>query len=58
MDILFGIIMFVFAGMFCYMSCHVVEEERQGKRIRLPWELYVRTNWIVNRYIHWDKSFS
>ena len=38
MDILFGIIMFFFAGMFCYMSCHVVEEQRQGKIIRLPWE--------------------
>ncbi len=38
MDIFIGIIICTVAGLFCYMSCHVVEEQKRGKRIPLPWE--------------------
>jgi hypothetical protein len=26
------------SGWFCYMSFHVVEEQKQGKYLPLPWE--------------------
>ena len=28
----------LFAAWFAYMSFHVIEEERRGEYIRLPWE--------------------
>lgn len=33
-----GVITLVFAGLFAFMSAHLVEEKKQGKRIPLPWE--------------------
>ena len=36
--VIVGLITLVFAGFFAYMSAHLVEEEKQGKSIPLPWE--------------------
>tara|TARA_R100000231_G_scaffold57100_1_gene47207 strand:+ start:54 stop:176 length:123 start_codon:yes stop_codon:yes gene_type:complete len=38
MEILVGILVVSIAGFFAYMSAHMVEEKKQGKRIPLPWE--------------------
>tara|TARA_B100000900_G_scaffold157627_1_gene133948 strand:+ start:303 stop:425 length:123 start_codon:yes stop_codon:yes gene_type:complete len=38
MEILVGILVVSVAGFFAYMSTHMVEEKKQGKRIPLPWE--------------------
>lgn len=38
MDIIIGIIVVSVAGIFAYGSCHVAEEQRQGKRIPMIWE--------------------
>ena len=35
---IFGAFFLTIMGLFCYMSAHIVEEEKQGKRIPLPWE--------------------
>lgn len=35
---IFGFVMCIIMGFFCYMSCHLNEERRQGKRIPLFWE--------------------
>ena len=33
-----GVIICIGAGAFAYVSSHMVEEKRQGKRIAFPWE--------------------
>tara|TARA_Y100000114_G_scaffold153503_1_gene173612 strand:+ start:758 stop:889 length:132 start_codon:yes stop_codon:yes gene_type:complete len=33
-----GIIVCIGAGAFAYVSSHIVEENKQGKRIAFPWE--------------------
>tara|TARA_B100000424_G_C22631730_1_gene350072 strand:- start:231 stop:356 length:126 start_codon:yes stop_codon:yes gene_type:complete len=33
-----GVIICMGAGAFAYVSSHMVEEKRQGKRIAFPWE--------------------
>tara|TARA_B100000963_G_scaffold357760_1_gene380718 strand:+ start:2297 stop:2422 length:126 start_codon:yes stop_codon:yes gene_type:complete len=33
-----GVVICIGAGFFAYVSCHMVEEKRQGKRIAFPWE--------------------
>tara|TARA_B100000900_G_scaffold338172_1_gene300246 strand:- start:104 stop:238 length:135 start_codon:yes stop_codon:yes gene_type:complete len=33
-----GLVVVLFGGYFAYMSSHIIEEEKQGKRIPLPWE--------------------
>ena len=33
-----GVILCIGAGAFAYVSSHMVEEKRQGKRIAFPWE--------------------
>jgi hypothetical protein len=38
MDILFGIVVTVFMGLFELYSSVIVSEEKTGKRIYLPWE--------------------
>mgnify|MGYP001194817422 CR=1 FL=1 len=38
LEYIFLSFLFLFMGFFAYMSCHIVEEEKQGKRIPLPWE--------------------
>ena len=38
METLFGIIFLLFMALFAYMSGHIVEEEKRGKIIPLPWE--------------------
>ena len=38
MEYIIGIIFCTFGAWFAYMSCHVIEEERQGRQIPLPWE--------------------
>ena len=38
MDILVGILVVSVAGFFAYMSAHMVEEKKKGKRLPLPWE--------------------
>lgn len=35
---LFLFMLILDAGWFAYMSCHVVSEQKAGKRIPLPWE--------------------
>ena len=32
------IILFIGSGLFAYMSGHMIEEEKRGKHIPLPWE--------------------
>ena len=38
MDYIIGILLTIGAGIFAYGSCHIAEEQRQGKRIPLFWE--------------------
>lgn len=38
LETIFGILLCLGAGWFCYMSFHVVEENKKGKFIPLPWE--------------------
>ena len=38
MEILIGVLLVTVAGFFAYMSGHLVEEEKRGKSIPLPWE--------------------
>ena len=38
MDMIFGIVITLFMGVFAFYSCVIVEEERRGERISLPWE--------------------
>ena len=38
MEYIIGIIFCTFGAFFAYMTSHVLEEERQGKQIPLPWE--------------------
>ena len=38
METLFGIIFLLFMALFAYMSGHIVEEEKRGNIIPLPWE--------------------
>ena len=38
MEILVGILIVSIAGFFAFMSAHLVEEKKQGKRLPLPWE--------------------
>tara|TARA_Y100001937_G_scaffold101293_1_gene138916 strand:- start:480 stop:602 length:123 start_codon:yes stop_codon:yes gene_type:complete len=38
MEILVGILIVSVAGFFAFMSAHLVEEKKQGKRLPLPWE--------------------
>jgi len=33
-----GIVLCIIGAWFCYMSSHIVEEEKRGKKIPLPWE--------------------
>ena len=33
-----GIVLCIVGAWFCYMSSHIVEEEKRGKKIPLPWE--------------------
>lgn len=34
----FGIVLLIVMGMFTYMSAHMVDEQKKGKYIPLPWE--------------------
>jgi|TARA_B100000035_G_scaffold58665_1_gene46953 hypothetical protein len=38
LEIAIGIIACIGAGAFAYVSSHIVEENKQGKRIAFPWE--------------------
>jgi hypothetical protein len=38
MNILIGITTLVVMGIFTYMSAHLVEEQKRGRTIPLPWE--------------------
>lgn len=38
MEYFTGIVFTIFAFFFMYMSSHIVEEKKQGKRMPLPWE--------------------
>ena len=38
MEIIFGSIFMVGMAYFAYMSAHIVEEQKKGKSIPLPWE--------------------
>ena len=38
MEILIGVLVVTAAGFFAYMSGHLVEESKKGKKIPLPWE--------------------
>ena len=38
LEIIGAAVLTVFAGLFAYVSFHVNEEQRQGKRIPLFWE--------------------
>jgi len=38
MDMIVGIFFTLVMGIFAYGSSHIVEEERRGKTIPLPWE--------------------
>ena len=38
MEILFGIIFCLVAGLFAFMTSHIIQEEREGRIIPLPWE--------------------
>ena len=42
MNTLFSILITIGAGIFAYMSAHVSEEQRQGRKILLPWEKETR----------------
>jgi len=33
-----GLVVVLCGAWFAYMSSHIIEEEKQGKRIPLPWE--------------------
>jgi hypothetical protein len=37
-NFIFAVLITIFTAWFAYMSAHCVEEQRQGKNIRLPWE--------------------
>jgi len=38
MEVFLGILVVTVAGFFAYMSGHLVEESKRGKKIPLPWE--------------------
>ena len=38
MEVFLGILIVTVAGFFAYMSGHLVEESKKGKKIPLPWE--------------------
>ena len=38
LEIIVGIIVIIVMGVFAYMSAHMVEEKKKGKKIPLPWE--------------------
>lgn len=38
MDILFAILFMLGSALFAYMSSHLVEEQKRGKRLPLFWE--------------------
>tara|TARA_B100000927_G_scaffold291018_1_gene291538 strand:+ start:279 stop:485 length:207 start_codon:yes stop_codon:yes gene_type:complete len=38
MEVFLGILVVTAAGFFAYMSGHLVEESKKGKKIPLPWE--------------------
>ena len=38
LEVVLGIGLLIVVGGFAYMSAHMVEEKKQGKRIPLPWE--------------------
>jgi len=38
LEILGGIVVLGFMAFFAFMGAHVVEEQKQGRKIRLPWE--------------------
>jgi len=38
MEVFLGILVITVAGFFAYMSGHLVEESKKGKKIPLPWE--------------------
>jgi len=38
LETIFSIFLVIVMGFFAYMSAHVVEEKKRGKRIPLPWE--------------------
>jgi len=38
MDMLFGIVITFFMGVFALYSCVIVEEQKRGEKITLPWE--------------------
>ena len=37
-EYIFGGFFLSIMGFFCYMSAHIVEEQKRGKAIPLPWE--------------------
>lgn len=38
MDIFIGIVITLFMGVFAFYSCVMVEEQKRGEKITLPWE--------------------
>ncbi len=38
MDMFIGIVITLFMGVFAFYSCVMVEEQKRGERITLPWE--------------------
>jgi hypothetical protein len=38
MEIFIGVIFTLFMGVFAFYSCVILEEQKTGKRIILPWE--------------------
>ena len=37
-EVIFGIVLCVVGFFFVYMSCHINQEEKEGRHIPLPWE--------------------
>ena len=38
MEVFIAIIFVIASFFFMYMSCHIIDEEKKGKCIPLPWE--------------------
>jgi|TARA_B110000444_G_scaffold257167_1_gene295066 cell division protein FtsL len=38
LDTIFSVIILAFAAFCVYMQTHIIQEQKQGKSIRLPWE--------------------
>tara|TARA_B100000902_G_C27229387_1_gene873977 strand:+ start:1274 stop:1396 length:123 start_codon:yes stop_codon:yes gene_type:complete len=38
MDMFIGIVITLFMGVFAFYSCVMVEEQKRGEKITLPWE--------------------